>query len=218
MIFLLMNLSKSMFEEAFTDEIIKLGNDTRFAQQLWKEIESKYQAAGRVYHTIPHLKHIYLELLPVKNEISDWQTVIFSIAFHDVIYNPLSKDNEKQSAGYAGIKLKEAHASISQIKKCKKQILATITHELSADADTNYFTDADLAILGAAPEVYLSYTADIRKEYGHYPDAAYNEGRKKVIMHFLRMQKIFKTTYFHHYYESQAKNNLVSELARLGNT
>ena len=207
-----------MFEDAFIAEIIKLGNDARIALQLWKEIVSKYQEAGRFYHTLTHVQQIYRDLVPVKNEISDWPTLIFSIAFHDVIYNPLSKDNEKQSAGYAGIKLSDAHASITQIEKCNKQILATITHEFSADADTNYFTDADLAILGAAPEAYVSYAADIRREYSHYPDVAYNEGRKKVIMHFLGMQNIFKTAYFHHHYESRAKNNLAGELGRLGNT
>ena len=204
-----------MFETAFIAEIIKLGINARFAQQLWSEVASKYQEAGRFYHTLQHLEQIYLELVPVKNEISDWQTVIASIAFHDVIYHPLSNDNEEQSAGFAEIKLSEAGSSISQIEKCKKQILATKTHQLSPDADTNYFIDADLAILSAAPEKYSNYAANIRREYSQYADDIYNAGRKQVLMHFLQMQQIFKTPYFHRLYGSQAKKNLASELARL---
>ncbi|HMF72048.1 MAG TPA: hypothetical protein VK616_11260, partial [Flavitalea sp.] len=80
---------------------------------------------------------------------------------------------------------------------------------------TNFFTDADLSILGAAPDVYLNYTNMIRKEYKLFPDFVYRPGRIKVLQSFLNMQYIFKTDYFRDKYEIQAIENIRTEVQRL---
>jgi predicted metal-dependent HD superfamily phosphohydrolase len=203
-----------MFEVVFIEQIVKLGNSHGNAEKRWNEIASEYQQARRFYHTLQHLEHMFLNILEVKNEINDWQSIIFSIAFHDVIYDPLRNDNEERSAAFAETQLSQAGSPISQVEKCKEQILATKAHQPSVDADINYFTDADLAILGADPEEYSSYASDIRKEYSHYPDPIYNAGRKKVLMHFLHMPQIFKTEHFNRKYGSQAIINLKDELQK----
>ncbi|HXL55890.1 MAG TPA: hypothetical protein VN958_06525 [Chitinophagaceae bacterium] len=43
----------------------------------------------------------------------------------------------------------------------------------------------------------------------------YNEGRKKVLMHFLEMNRIFKTDEFYNQFEKQARENLKRELKEL---
>ena len=78
---------------------------------------------------------------------------------------------------------------------CKEQILATKSHVKSTDSDTNFFTDADLSVLGQSWEVYSIYYKNVRKEYSIYPDLLYNPGRKKVLQHFLSMARIFKTEF-----------------------
>src|SRR5688572_10478198 len=181
-----------MFEVVFIDQIVKLGSRHDNAERMWNEIASKYRETKRHYHTLQHLEHMFLNILEVKNEINDWQSVIFSIAFHDVIYDQLRNDNEERSAAFAETRLSRAGSPISQVEKCKEQILATKTHQPSGDTDTNYFIDADLAILGADPGGYSHYASNIRKEYSHYPDPIYKAGRKKVLMYFLRMPQIFK--------------------------
>lgn len=90
-------------------------------------------------------------------------------------------------------------------------IRATKNHN-PADEETNLFTDADLSILGAAPEAYEQYTRQVRREYGLYPGFLYTRGRKKVLNHFLNMPRIFKTSGFYTRYEEQARKNLRSEL------
>ncbi|MNJ03033.1 hypothetical protein D3C73_1632060 [compost metagenome] len=51
----------------------------------------------------------------------------------------------------------------------------------------------------------------MRQEYAIYPDLVYNPGRKNVLLHFLAMDRIFKTDYFFEKYEKPARENLRKE-------
>jgi len=62
----------------------------------------------------------------------------------------------------------------------------------------------------------VHYYKNARKEYAIFPDFVYKPGRKKVLLHFLAMERIFKTDYFFHKFEMQAKQNLQKELEMLG--
>jgi predicted metal-dependent HD superfamily phosphohydrolase len=181
---------------------------------LWSEIEKKYADAGRHYHTLQHLDNLLAELLPYQKLFENWDAVVFAIAFHDVIYNVLKSDNEEKSAMYAVQKLNSSHVPSFTIDRCESFILATKKHE-KADDQTNLFTDADLSVLGSNPEVYRLYAEQIRREYNIYPDFMYRPGRRKVLQHFLAMERIFKSDEFYGRYESQARSNLSEELERL---
>ena len=111
--------------------------------------------------------------------------------------------------------MKEIGVQESDVKLCYEQIIATKSHSENSESDTNYFTDADLSILGRTPTKYKTYCSNIRKEYSIYPDFLYKKGRKKVVNHFLSMKKIFKTDEFYNRYEEQAKLNLQQELKSL---
>jgi len=204
-----------LFEDAFRTEAGRLTDNKLTIDNLWKEIANAYSTKGRHYHNLAHLDNVFSELLQVKELIKDWQTIIFSIAYHDFIYNPLKQDNEEGSAEDASHKLAMLNASNEQKDKCSRQILATKGHQLSPDTDTNYFTDADLAILGSDFDAYDQYARQIRKEYKYFPNLIYNPGRKKVLNHFLQMEKIFKTSFFADKYEKQARINLKRELETL---
>lgn len=181
---------------------------------LWSEIEKNYSDSGRHYHTLRHLDSLLAELLPFNNLFENWESIVFAIAYHDVIYNVLKSDNEEKSATYAVQKLKDIQAPSSVIDQCNSFILATKKHE-KADNETNLFIDADLSILGSKPEAYQVYTEQIRKEYKIFPDLLYRPGRKKVLAHFLAMDRIFKSDEFAGRYESQARLNLSAELETL---
>ncbi|WP_336517694.1 hypothetical protein [Pollutibacter soli] len=111
--------------------------------------------------------------------------------------------------------LKQTSLSEDQRQKCVHLILATKKHEPDPDEDTNLFTDADLAILGADEDAYLHYAVQIREEYRQYPDFLYKPGRKKVLKHFQEMKSIFKTTYFSNRFEKSARRNIAVEFASL---
>lgn len=197
--------------QIFKDLALKHSQDNSLLENLWMEIETYYTSKKRHYHTLSHLENLFQELLPIQEKFEDWETVQFSIFYHDIIYNASRNDNEEKSAILAIERLKEIGISEDQILKCNHQILMTKSHEIS-DNDTNYFTDADLSILGKNGEAYEEYYKQIRKEYRIYPDFMYNRGRKKALQHFLQMDRIFKTDYFFEKHETQARLNLKNEL------
>ena len=201
-----------MFEITFRTELTNINTNQSLIDKLWREIKTSYSKPHRHYHTLSHLDKLINELLPVKDKINDWQTIVLSIAYHDIIYNPLKQDNEEKSGNFAYSRLTLLNLAIRQKDKCREQILATKAHNISADSDTNYFTDADLSILGSEYNSYRKYTDQIRNEYKFYPDFLYNPGRQRVLNHFLQMPTIFKTTYFAEKYEQQAKDNMINEL------
>lgn len=182
---------------------------------LWEELETCYREPGRHYHTLAHLEHVIRELFPYKHSFSSWHTLVFAVAYHDAVYNPLENDNEEKSAALAASRVTEINFPVAERGRCSQFIRATKKHE-PADEETNLFTDADLSILGAEPEAYKLYARQVRLEYGMYPDSVYNPGRKKVLQHFLSMGSIYKTAPFRSAYEARAKANLQHELEMTG--
>jgi predicted metal-dependent HD superfamily phosphohydrolase len=204
-----------VFEQAFKKELASITNNEIIIGKVWDEIRIQYSKRNRYYHNLSHLDKLVALLSAVFDQIKDWQTIIFSVAYHDIIYNPLKNDNEEKSAKLALQRLRELHLPEVQCDKCFSQIMATKGHEISKDNDTNLFTDADLAILGSDSKNYTQYTKMIRKEYQFYPDLIYRPGRKKVLQHFLQMPYIYKTDYFRHQFEELARINLNNELKEL---
>jgi predicted metal-dependent HD superfamily phosphohydrolase len=204
-----------LLKDIFIQLIASYTNDNKLVNKLWQEIETNYTHKKRHYHTLTHLENLYIQLFEIKHLITNWQTILFSLFYHDVIYNTLNQNNEEQSAILAEKRMKEIFVPTSIIENCKSQILATKSHTFSNDADTNYFTDADLSILGKPWNEYAEYYKNVRKEYSIYPSLIYNPGRKKVLQHFITMNKIYKTEYFYSKFEEQAKQNLQAELELL---
>lgn len=183
--------------------------------QLWAEIKQQYDAPQRWYHTLLHLEHLLQLLTAAKDKIVQWDTLLFTLFYHDIVYSPLKGDNEAKSAVLAQERLSLLNVPQPYIQSCVQQILATKKHEEVAQADTNYFTDADLGILGQDWRSYQSYYHNVRKEYQIYPDFMYKPGRKKVLQHFLAMPRIYKTDWFYNQFETQARLNLQQELTLL---
>ena len=201
-----MNLKEIFFELArkYTDNL-------RLKDELWKEIEKNYSSPGRHYHNLQHLENLLIQLQDVKNNIRNWDTTLFALFYHDIIYKATKNNNEEKSAELAIKRSTEIKVPAAIISKCAEMILATKKHIQNDDSDINYFTDADLSILGQGWREYEKYFKQIRKEYSIYPDLIYNPGRKKVIEHFLQMERIYKTDYFYKKFEINAKNNLLKE-------
>ncbi|MBS1509354.1 MAG: hypothetical protein JST86_00820 [Bacteroidetes bacterium] len=201
-----------MLKETFIALIRKSTSDERLVQQLWTEVETNYSSPKRYYHTLQHLEDMMQRLDDVKEQIKSWDTILFSLYYHDIIYNALKTTNEEKSAEIAADRMQNLMIPKPVIDGCVQQILATKKHAGNSDADTNFFTDADLSILGQPWPVYETYFKNIRKEYKLYPDVIYLPGRKKVLIQFLQMERIYKTDHFYNLFEQQAKQNLQQEL------
>ena len=204
-----------MLKQLFIETCHNYTSNNAVIENLWVEIEQQYSGKKRYYHNLLHLENLHVQLTAIKNYVQNWDALMFALFYHDIVYNTLKHDNEEKSTTLAGNRLAEINVPIALITKCQAQILATKGHSVSADADTNLFTDADLSILGQPAEVYKTYCNQIRKEYSIYPDIIYNPGRKKVLEHFLQMERIFKTTIFYDMFEQQARQNIGLEIELL---
>ena len=204
-----------MLKDTFKKLLKNYTDNDVLINEYWGEIEKQYSNKKRHYHTLQHLENLLAQLTAIKSEMKNWEVILFSLYYHDVIYNVLKSDNEEKSAEFFEEKSKQIAIDIELVQLCKKQILATKSHIVATDTDTNYFTDADLSVLGQDWETYSTYYKNVRKEYAIYPDFVYNPGRKKVLNHFLSMDRIFKTDYFYNKFEVQAKINLLEELNSL---
>jgi len=204
-----------MLKQLFQHLIAKNNSNPSITEKLWNEIEENYSNKKRHYHNLSHLENLFEQLSGVQNQIEDWDTVFFSLIYHDIIYSASSKANEEKSAELCKARLRDIGYPENKIQKCVTQILATKTHSKTDDNDTELFTDADLSILGQEWETYLMYSRNIRKEYSMYPNLLYNPGRKKVLNWYLSMDRIFKTEYFYEKYEEKARENLRRELELL---
>jgi predicted metal-dependent HD superfamily phosphohydrolase len=205
----------AVLKETFITLLTDYTDKHLLRNELWTEIEKSYSNKERHYHTLHHLSGLLAELTYIKGEIKNWNTILFTLYYHDIVYNSLKTDNEEKSAALAEKRMKQISVSIDSIQLSKNQILATKSHIQSTDSDTNYFTDADLSVLGQNWDTYSLYYKNVRKEYSIYPDSIYNPGRKKVLSHFLSMERIFKTDFFYRNFEIQARLNLQKEIALL---
>ena len=204
--------SLPMLKQTHTDLLKRYTDDSQLINGYWDEIVEHYSSEGRHYHTLEHLENLLARLMEVKDLIQNWDSILFTLYYHDIIYDVQQPDNEEKSADFAEKRMKELDVPMLVIERCKEQILATKSHVQSTDSDTNYFTDADLSILGQNWEAYETYYQNVRKEYSIYPKIFYNPGRKKVLRHFLAMERIYKTDFFFHQLEQQAKQNLQQEM------
>ncbi len=204
-----------MLKETFLHLLKKYTDDLSLAENLWNELQQHYSGANRHYHTLTHVENVLQQLLEVKELLQDWDCVLFALFYHDIIYNPLLSNNEAKSADFAERRMQRMAVDTDTIARCKEHILATQSHQLSADGDTNFFTDADLSILGQSWEAYALYRQNVRQEYYSYPDIIYKPGRKKVLNHFLAMERIYKTDFFYEKFETKAKQNMSMEITML---
>jgi predicted metal-dependent HD superfamily phosphohydrolase len=201
--------------DTFLQLVTKYSKNHELANNLWLEIFTKYSEPKRQYHTIDHIEALLFDLNEVKEKIEDWETTLFAVFYHDILYKASSNSNEEDSSKMAHKRLTEIGYPDDKIVKCLKMIMATKHHEFSKDNDTNYLIDVDLSILGKTPDDYQKYTEQIRMEYSIYPDFMYLSGRKKVLQHYMQMNAIYKTEYFFKKYEQQARINIVNELNEL---
>lgn len=202
-----------MLQNTFIHLLTAYCDDEEYIANCWKEIENLYTDSSRHYHTLEHLQHMLLELEDSLQELTNKDALLFSIFYHDSIYDARRNDNEHQSALLLQKHLNNTR--FNDIIHCMQQIDETKMHLTSIHTDTNLLLDLDLSVLGAERYKYEIYSHAIRKEYNMYPDLLYRKGRKKVVLKMLDNEYIYKTAFFSNRYENQARINLKEELIQL---
>jgi predicted metal-dependent HD superfamily phosphohydrolase len=182
--------------------------------ELEQELRARYAEPHRRYHTVEHLE----EALAVAADLGASPAVELAIWFHDAIYDAAAAhgESEARSAQLAVEELAAIGADAAQVAEVERLVLLTAGHEVAPDdAEGAVLADADLAILGAAPERYARYAADVRAEYAHVPDDAWRAGRSAVLRAFLDRPRLYRTDRLHAALDAAARRNLADELRSL---
>jgi predicted metal-dependent HD superfamily phosphohydrolase len=194
----------------------KYSNNMALVDRLYREIERKYTSSRRHYHNLHHIQALLQFCETYAGQLQEPDVVVFSVFYHDIIYNVLRKDNEPRSAVLAVKRLQALGVPADKLEQVKLFIEATQTHTVGGavkhTSDLQLFLDFDMSILGAPWEVYEAYTRQVRREYRIYPDKLYYPGRRQFLQHCLQAVSIFQTQIFRDQYETQARENMAREL------
>jgi predicted metal-dependent HD superfamily phosphohydrolase len=181
-----------------------------------RDLVGRYAEPHRRYHDSRHLADVLRALDTVSEGADVPAAVVLAAYFHDAVYEGTGAD-EQRSADLAAAVLRSVGRPDAEVDEVVRLVLLTVTHD-PADGDVpgSLLCDADLAVLGAAPERYRQYAADVREEYGHVDDADFRRGRAAVLRVLLDQPELFRTPVGRRRWELPARRNLQQELARLG--
>jgi predicted metal-dependent HD superfamily phosphohydrolase len=183
-----------------------------FSQETLEELVAIYSQPHRHYHNLKHIRQVLDCIDEVRSQAQNLTSLQLAAWFHDVVYNPSASENEENSIIYTHNLLQTLNLSID-LEKVKTIILLTKTHQYGGgDRDIQFFLDADLSILGSNPSEYQVYMAAVRCEYDWVPEQEYCRKRKTILEKFLNRKKIYKTDYFYHKLEAQARENIEKEI------
>lgn len=192
--------------------------------ELWQVIHAGYQHPPRHYHTFEHVVEVARWYHHVAEEVG-WKQpreVFLAVLFHDIVYQVGASDNEQQSArravGCVNTYLAGAGAEAGAGGEIDTALVVqlielTARHGKLAPGDVSQeaalFLDCDMAVLGAAPEVYDRYEQDVAQEYLQvYPPAMYSFGRKRFLEGLLARERIYLSPFFHALLDEPARANL----------
>ncbi len=185
------------------------------------ELQAAYATPPRAYHDFGHVREVLRHYADVAAG-PGWHRpaeVALAILYHDAIYVAGRGDNEERSAALAAGRiphwLPDAGIDLARVVEL---IRFTARHgsfepgDFPADADgddTRHFLDCDMAILGAAPEVFDAYDRGIAAEYrGHVPGWLFRMRRRAFLKGLLAKERIFLSGEFHARYDAAARANL----------
>lgn len=184
--------------------------------KLFEGIASAYSAPTRHYHTLAHIEDIFEKLDGLEDRISEPLRVHFAGWYHDLVYDATRTDNEERSAERAAQALSEMQAPAEFIERVARLVLATKLHGTAeGDADDLLFLDTDYSILGSDETAYDQYAEQVRAEYAHIPQSAFDAGRAQFLKNALKQKRIFRTDHYESRYGQQARSNMERELSRL---
>jgi predicted metal-dependent HD superfamily phosphohydrolase len=211
-------MAKELYEQAW-DEICKEFRVPQAKAEKWLEvIKSNHGSPSRFYHNLSHLNNF----LAFGNYLGSANYDInqkLAILFHDIIYNPMAKDNEEKSAVLSAKFAYDVYAEY-RTQDVYNYILMTKHNSFSYDiAKENkkvaYLLDGDIAILGAGEKDYEKYAISVREEYYHGGVKAedYRKGRYKFLDNLLKLDRIFHTKKAHEAgFEARARINIKKEM------
>lgn len=185
-------------------------------QTLYKEHDLTYR-----YHNSNHIKDLLFEFLltPYKKQIKEelHNAFLTAIIFHDCVYEPLSKDNEKESIKkfYHLVPSKVYNNNYEYDEYIPGLIQSTAYGEKHDTIDKQVLHDLDYGGFASPRNRYENRMYDIYHEFHRRMDYTVYRRNKIKFLNDLLKSKIF---YFDHTYKEEiAINNINYEIDYLTN-
>ncbi len=183
----------------------------------WSQLVEAYGAPVRAYHTLEHVCAVARWFERFRSQWRSPNEVFAAILYHDVVYEPLSSDNEARSMLVAREVLTR---SPLEIAKVERMIELTASHgQLTGDmlsADEALFLDCDMAVLGAPASEYQRYAEGVRREYQAVPWELFRVKRAAFLRSLLAQDSVFFTKLMNARLGAAVAANLEWELRQLG--
>lgn len=210
----------SLVETAWTGAVCLLGGDRQLAAAAAADLAARYAEPHRRYHNDAHVRAVLQDAADLAAELRlpAQERAVLTIAAggHDVVYDGHPGDDERRSAAWARDWLTRAGVGEVHVARVEELVLATMTHSASPDDLTAWaLLDADLAVLGADPEVYDRYRAAVREEYAALDEPAWRAGRAAVMSELLARDPLYGTGAARRRWEAMARTNIARELDSL---
>lgn len=139
-------------------------------------ILAMWNESHRHYHNLDHLNDLISQINSFKNESNisskEYEKLLITSLFHDIIYDPMKSDNEEKSAEFF---INCCENKTSDIFEIQKAILETKTHESSIGLST-LFNRFDMNIVDRDFDQLLKWEEGIHEEFKSYGEK-YKEGR-----------------------------------------
>jgi predicted metal-dependent HD superfamily phosphohydrolase len=176
-----------------------------------------YAQLHRHYHDQRHIDECLAELDWVVNLDEKKRRILrWAILWHDAVYEPGRRDNERRSAKLAQTELTRCGVDHADVEEVVRLIRLTEKHRVaSGDRLGALMVSIDLAILGADAQRYKAYAADVRLEYSHVPEKLWRMGHSLVLERMLDKDVLFPDREFRDRLEAQARANMTAEIASL---
>jgi predicted metal-dependent HD superfamily phosphohydrolase len=169
----------------------------------------------RRYHNTAHLRDVLSHADELADHAADPAAVRLAAWYHDAIYAG-QPDDEENSARRAEAELADLGLPAELITEVARLVRLTTTHDPQrGDRNGEALSDADLAILAAPADRYVTYTAAVRGEYAHLSDEVFRASRARILQALLEQPAVYRTPYARERWEALARRNLDAELRRL---
>ena len=155
--------------------------DSPALRRLHRDLLLRYSEPHRHYHTGQHLAECFEKVQDIIALAEHPAEVRLGLWFHDAIYDTRRHDNEQRSADWARSAGRELGAGAESAQRIHDLIMFTRHSAAPVGADAEILVDADLSILGAPPERFQQYEAQVRREYEWVPDEMFRSGRARIL-------------------------------------
>ncbi|MDG4596426.1 MAG: hypothetical protein P9F75_12190 [Candidatus Contendobacter sp.] len=191
-----------------------LRGESVMAETIYDRLTKLYGEPHRHYHTLNHIRHCLREFDRAAALMADPDTVEMALWFHDAIYQPGAKDNERRSADlfrqWSG-----ARADPVFQQRVDDLIMATTHQEPPDQGDAKFLVDIDLSSFGLPWETCERDGRLIRAEFAGVTDDQYYPGHLRFLRTLQDRATFFCTTFFQQRYELVARANLARIIANL---